>query len=844
MNFKFPAWRSLNTQVTLFTLVIFLASIWTLAFFAVRMLHEDMQREMGEQQMSTVTLIAQELDNDLTERLDALKAVAAKVTPAMMADTPALQQFLQDREVFQSLFNAGTFFTGPDGIATASIPLLAKRAGTNYMYRDHVAAALRQGRTGIGNPIVGKALQVPVISMVVPVFNPQGQVMGTLIGVVDLSKPSFLDRISENRYGKTGSYVVVDRRARQIVAATEKSRILEVLPAPGIIPVIDQAMQGDVNAAVFVNPQGVEMLGSSRGVPVANWHVAVILPTREAFAPIEALQLRMVLLTLLVSLLAAALTWWMMRRQLAPLLATVKTLASVSATNRPPQPLPVTTRDEIGELIGSFNALLATLGQREEALRQSEESLAITLHSIADGVIATDAQGRITRMNAAAERLTGWPLSEAMGRDLPVVFNAINAFSTDLSIHPVQPVADRDQTLGLASHTALLARDGEVYQITDSTAPILDASGHMVGVVLVFSDVTGQHRVQESLKASEDLYRTVVNWSPNPILMHRDGLLLYLNPAAVAMFAADSETDLVGTPVLDRVHPDFKEIARARIKAGMETGHAAPVIEQRLLKVDGTVMDAEVQGIPVVFEGKPTVLTAVHDITERKQIHNALQASLKEKVALLNEVHHRVKNNLQVIASLLRLEAGRSTQQDTRTVLTDMQGRIHSMALLHESLYRAGTFAAVDLGVYLRELATQAFRAMASGTGAVRLQLELDTVHVSMDQATPCGLLVNELISNCFKHGFVNGQGGEIKISLQALPSTPEGASPVRLCVSDNGVGLGDDFEAKRGKSLGLQLVDDLSRQLAGHLEVGPGPGAVFVVCFNVDKSKIPQENA
>ena len=255
------------------------------------------------------------------------------------------------------------------------------------------------------------------------------------------------------------------------------------------------------------------MLGSSRGVPVANWHVAVILPTREAFAPIEALQLRMVLLTLLVSLLAAALTWWMMRRQLAPLLATVKTLASVSATNRPPQPLPVTTRDEIGELIGSFNALLATLGQREEALRQSEESLAITLHSIADGVIATDAQGRITRMNAAAERLTGWPLSEAMGRDLPVVFNAINAFSTDLSIHPVQPVADRDQTLGLASHTALLARDGEVYQITDSTAPILDASGHMVGVVLVFSDVTGQHRVQESLKASEDLYRTVVNLS-------------------------------------------------------------------------------------------------------------------------------------------------------------------------------------------------------------------------------------------------------------------------------------------------------------------------------------------
>jgi two-component sensor histidine kinase len=216
------------------------------------------------------------------------------------------------------------------------------------------------------------------------------------------------------------------------------------------------------------------------------------------------------------------------------------------------------------------------------------------------------------------------------------------------------------------------------------------------------------------------------------------------------------------------------------------------------------------------------------DITERRLSEIALRQSLAEKAALLKEVHHRVKNNLQIVHSLLRLEAGRSVQPETRHMLQDMRARIQSMALLHESIYRSGRFAAVDLGDYLRQVATHALRAQQGADGAVRLQLDLASTRLGLDQALPCGLLVNELISNSLKHGFADGRAGRVGVCLQVLD---DGAG-LRLCVSDDGTGLPADFEARRGQSLGLQLVADLVQQLDGRLDIGPAPAAVFSVVF------------
>jgi PAS domain S-box-containing protein len=348
-----------------------------------------------------------------------------------------------------------------------------------------------------------------------------------------------------------------------------------------------------------------------------------------------------------------------------------------------------------------------------------------------------------------------------------------------------------------------------------------------------------KERVQQqsaNLEASEQKLTSILDGVDACIyLKDTQGRYLFANRAVRQLWQSEMD-DIIGFG--DEKFFDAATAANIRINDRRVLENGETLKAEEINTVDGTQKSVTYQTTKMPLrrpDGSIYALCGIStDISEIRHTQEALQASLKEKVALLNEVHHRVKNNLQVITSLLRLEARRSNQPDTKTVLTEMQGRIRSMALLHESLYRSGIFASVELGTYLRQLATQAFRAQSSINGSIQLQLDLNPVQVSMDQATPCGLLVNELISNCLKHGFPDNRQGDVRIALQTLAGTTGGATRVRLCVSDTGIGLSADFESRRGNSLGLQLVSDLTQQLGGCLEIGPGPGAAFTVTFTV----------
>ena len=410
--------HSLKTRITLTTLLIFVLGIWSLTFYASRMLRGDMEKLLGEQQLSTVSLLADDINDELQVRLVALERVAATLSPTMLGDAAALQRSLEQHLILQSAFNGGAFVTQADGVVAASFPHTGQR-GISVLDRDYIVTVLKEGKSSIGRPVISKKLLFPVLVMAAPIRDPQGKVIGAVAGATDLSQPSFLDKIAGNRYGKTGGYLLIAPQHRLIVTATDKSRVMQALPAPGVSPIIDRRNEGYEGTEIFVGPLGVEVLSSAKNIPVAGWYVAAILPTREAFAPIRAMQERMLLAAIFLTLLAGGLIWWMLRRQLAPMLVAAKALATQSTSNKPPQPLPVTTQDEIGELLGGFNHLLESLGQQEDTLRDSYKDIRSILDTSLDGFWRVDIKGRLLAVNPAYSLQSGYTREELLAMRIP-----------------------------------------------------------------------------------------------------------------------------------------------------------------------------------------------------------------------------------------------------------------------------------------------------------------------------------------------------------------------------------------------------------------------------------------
>jgi two-component sensor histidine kinase len=226
------------------------------------------------------------------------------------------------------------------------------------------------------------------------------------------------------------------------------------------------------------------------------------------------------------------------------------------------------------------------------------------------------------------------------------------------------------------------------------------------------------------------------------------------------------------------------------------------------------------------------MLAVTRDITKRKRAEEQTKASLREKETLLREIHHRVKNNLQIISSLLYLQSTTLADATARQALKESQDRVHSMALVHERLYRSSSLGAIDFGEHLRQLAGSVARSYGPATGRVRLEMDLKSIAVDLDLAIPVSLIFNEVIANAFKHAFPGERAGTVKVAFFA-----DGRETLTLRVRDDGVGLPPDAEYDRGRSLGLKIVRNLAKQIHGELEIQSHHGTTFQLSFANSKT-------
>lgn len=331
---------------------------------------------------------------------------------------------------------------------------------------------------------------------------------------------------------------------------------------------------------------------------------------------------------------------------------------------------------------------------------------------------------------------------------------------------------------------------------------------------------------------SADVFRLVIEASPTAMMMvDPGGRIVLVNAQLEELFGYPRE-ELIGRPVEMLIpvryradHPRFRtgffREPRARpMGAGGDLGG---------LRKDGTEVPIEIGLNPVTTSEGMFVLSSIVDVTERKRAAEQLQASLREKETLLKEVHHRVKNNLQVISSLLSLQSRQVTDPQSSIMLQESQSRVHSISLVHEKLYQAGDLARIDFGEYLEALALHLMATWRGAAAHISVRVSTAGLQLPVDVAIPCGLIVNELITNALRHAFPEGRAGSVEVLVNR-----EDGGRVLLSVQDDGLGLPDGAELRRSGTLGLELVATLARQIRAELAIVRANGTTVHLRFEV----------
>lgn len=345
---------------------------------------------------------------------------------------------------------------------------------------------------------------------------------------------------------------------------------------------------------------------------------------------------------------------------------------------------------------------------------------------------------------------------------------------------------------------------------------------------------------QSEAEKAEMRFRRAIDAAPNGMMMvNRHGIISLINDEIERMFRY-SRDELVGKPLETLVPERYRKAHPILREEFFCRPEARPMGKGRnlfALRKDGSEFPVEIGLNPVETDEGVFVLSSVVDITERTEAENFIRRSLKEKELLLREIHHRVKNNMQIISSLLRLQSGSIDNEDARALLKESEQRVRSMAKLHERLYQSDSFTEIDFRTYAHDLASELHRTYSIANRKIGLDLSIDDLALGLDQAIPCGLILNELISNAMKHAFCDAIDGVLCVRCAV-----EGEL-VKLEVSDNGCGLPEDFNSSKSSSLGFQIVETLTKQLGGSLSVNSESGTRIEVSFPLQDEEDATEN-
>lgn len=473
--------------------------------------------------------------------------------------------------------------------------------------------------------------------------------------------------------------------------------------------------------------------------------------------------------------------------------------------------------DDNRQLSGYAKVTRDVSGQRKliERFRQIVDSAPNAMVMISD-------QGIVEMVNTQAEKLFGYSRDEILGQPVEILVPSRmrDRHPEMRSFYFVNP---QSRPMGKGRDLYALRKDGTEFPVEIGLNPIQTEEGTKVLSAIV--DISERKRMEARL-------RQVVDSTPNAMVMiNQQGLIEMVNAQVERVFGYARE-ELLGEPVEKLVPDRFRKNHPDMRKMFFTDPQSRPMGKGRdlyALRKDGTEFPVEIGLNPIQTDEGTKVLSAIVDISDRKQKEQKIEAALKEKDVLLGEIHHRVKNNLQIVHSLLDLQSMRITDANVLDMLRDSQNRIRSMALIHQSLYQSKDFAQVHFNTVLDSLVPSLIESYQLNNCVVGYEIDADDVRIPLNLAVPCGLIVNELITNALKHAFCGKEQGNIFITLK---NESHGAL---LQVNDDGVGIPESVDVQQSETLGLQLVGLLAGQIGSEIDMQRANPTMFSLHIPID---------
>jgi PAS domain S-box-containing protein len=473
----------------------------------------------------------------------------------------------------------------------------------------------------------------------------------------------------------------------------------------------------------------------------------------------------------------------------------------------------------------------------EEELNRSRERFRKLYENATIGLYRTTPDGKILMANPALVKMLGYESLEELSSNRNL---EKDGFEPDYPRTEFKRWLDeKGEIHGLEE--GWTRKDGTIIYVRESARVIKDEDGNPIYYEGTVEDVTERKLAEMAKRESEEKYRTIFLNAPLGVFRSTpEGKFLEVNPVLAEMLGYDNPQE-----VLD----DIDDIAeQIYIKTEKRRDIVKDTIESKNVlryvnwykKKDGTHFVANLT-LKTIFDKAGNILYLlgiVEDITERQKAQEQIRKSLREKVALLKEIHHRVKNNMQVISSLMYIQSQKTAGEKCRDILQETQERVKSMALVHEKMYKSKDLAQIDISEYINSLASELFYAYNPNHSDIRLNIDAHNTLMRIDTAIPCGLIINELITNALKHGFPERSDGEINVEFF------EQDDEYILIVSDDGIDFPQDIQVETPQSMGLELIKDLTtEQLKGNIELDRTNGAIFKIVFPKPDYKESEEN-